>query len=154
LGLRSRTHLAPHRHFHHPFDKFPQGKEADVPHQDESDQELHELLTVDDVAALLKVNRSWVYEHTRAQMPRADRLPFIKMGKDVRSGNPLGPPPWRIVRAPVEASRRAVATALGSGGGVRRRIRYTQDGGGGAADPALNNSARADPGVEGAQEER
>jgi excisionase family DNA binding protein len=55
-----------------------------VPHQDESDQELHELLTVDDVAALLKVNRSWVYERTRARMSRAERLPFIKMGKYVR----------------------------------------------------------------------
>jgi cytochrome P450 len=38
----------------------------------------------DDVAALLKVSRSWVYEHTRARMSRADRLPFIKMGKYVR----------------------------------------------------------------------
>jgi excisionase family DNA binding protein len=55
-----------------------------VPHQDESDQELHELLTVDDVAALLKVSRSWVYEHTRGRMSRGDRLPFIKMGKYVR----------------------------------------------------------------------
>ena len=36
-----------------------------MPHQDESDQELHELLTVDEVAALLKVSKSWVYEHTR-----------------------------------------------------------------------------------------
>ena len=28
--------------------------------------ELHELLTVDDVAAVLKVSESWVYEHTRS----------------------------------------------------------------------------------------
>jgi hypothetical protein len=28
--------------------------------------ELFELLTVTDVAALLKVSKSWVYEHTRA----------------------------------------------------------------------------------------
>ena len=55
-----------------------------MPHPDESDQELHELLTADDVAALLKVSRSWVYEHTRARMSRPDRLPFIKMGKYVR----------------------------------------------------------------------
>ncbi len=44
--------------------------------------ELHELLTVEDVAALLKVSCSWVYEHTRARgSSRAERLPFIKIGK-------------------------------------------------------------------------
>ena len=32
-----------------------------------NDSELHELLTVEDVAALLKVSRSWVYEHTRSR---------------------------------------------------------------------------------------
>jgi excisionase family DNA binding protein len=44
-----------------------------------------ELLTVDEVAALLKVSRSWVYEHTRARniQPR-ERLPHIKIGKYVR----------------------------------------------------------------------
>ena len=36
-------------------------------HHDDAERELHELLTVDDVAALLKVSRSWVYEHTRAR---------------------------------------------------------------------------------------
>ncbi len=47
--------------------------------------ELFELLTVADVAALLKVSRSWVYEHTRARTaPRCDRLPHIKIGKYVR----------------------------------------------------------------------
>jgi excisionase family DNA binding protein len=46
---------------------------------------LHELLTVDDMAALLKVSKSWVYEHTRGRhQPRADRLPFVKIGKYVR----------------------------------------------------------------------
>jgi excisionase family DNA binding protein len=46
---------------------------------------LDELLTVDDVASLLKVNKSWVYEHTRERgMPRAERLPHIKLGKYVR----------------------------------------------------------------------
>jgi excisionase family DNA binding protein len=46
---------------------------------------LEELLTVDDVAALLKVPRSWVYEHTRARgTPRAERLPYIKLGKYLR----------------------------------------------------------------------
>ena len=46
---------------------------------------LEELLTVDEVAALLKVPRSWVYEHTRARgTPRAERLPYIKLGKYLR----------------------------------------------------------------------
>jgi len=47
--------------------------------------ELHELLTVEEVAALLKVNKHWVYEHTRARTAAAtDRLPHIKIGKYVR----------------------------------------------------------------------
>jgi excisionase family DNA binding protein len=51
----------------------------DVPHDD---GELHELLTVEDVAALLKVSRSWVYEHTRSRgTTRTERLPYIKIGK-------------------------------------------------------------------------
>ena len=47
--------------------------------------ELHELLTVAEVAALLKVNKHWVYEHTRARTAAVtDRLPHIKIGKYVR----------------------------------------------------------------------
>jgi excisionase family DNA binding protein len=47
--------------------------------------ELEELLTVEEVAALLKVSKSWVYEHTRSRgVPRAERLPCIKLGKYVR----------------------------------------------------------------------
>ena len=47
--------------------------------------ELDELLTVEDVAALLKVSPSWVYEHTRSRgTPRAERLPHIRIGKYVR----------------------------------------------------------------------
>jgi excisionase family DNA binding protein len=47
--------------------------------------DLDELLTVDDVAALLKVSRSWVYEHTRSRGgTRTERLPFIKIGKYTR----------------------------------------------------------------------
>jgi predicted DNA-binding transcriptional regulator AlpA len=47
-----------------------------------NDSELHELLTVEDIAALLKVSRSWVYEHTRSRgTARAERLPYIKIGK-------------------------------------------------------------------------
>jgi excisionase family DNA binding protein len=50
-----------------------------------SGDDLQELLTVDEVAALLKVSRSWVYEHTRARgTPRSERLPHIKVGKYVR----------------------------------------------------------------------
>ena len=46
------------------------------------DGDLHELLTVEDVAALLKVSRSWIYEHTRSRSPaRTERLPYIKIGK-------------------------------------------------------------------------
>jgi excisionase family DNA binding protein len=43
-----------------------------------------DLLTVDDVAALLKVSRSWVYEHTRVRQPLGDPLPSVKLGKYVR----------------------------------------------------------------------
>jgi excisionase family DNA binding protein len=53
-------------------------------HQDSAERELDQLWTVDEVAALLKVSRSWVYEHTRARTPRVDRLPFLKIGKYVR----------------------------------------------------------------------
>lgn len=50
-----------------------------------NDADLHELLTVEEVAAILKVSRSWVYEHTRSRgIPRSERLPHIKVGKYVR----------------------------------------------------------------------
>jgi excisionase family DNA binding protein len=42
----------------------------------------HQLLTVHDVAALLHVPVSWVYEHTRRGVP--DALPVVKVGKYVR----------------------------------------------------------------------
>ena len=52
---------------------------------DTSAAQLFELLTVDDVAALLRVSKSWVYEHTRSRgTPRSDRLPHVKIGKYVR----------------------------------------------------------------------
>ena len=58
---------------------------ATVPRANGPDDDLHELLTVEDVAALLKVSKSWVYEHTRSRgIPRAERLPYIKVGKYVR----------------------------------------------------------------------
>jgi excisionase family DNA binding protein len=47
--------------------------------------DLQELLTVEEVAALLKVSKSWVYEHTRSRaVPRSERLPYVKVGKYVR----------------------------------------------------------------------
>ena len=44
--------------------------------------EFDELLTVEEVAALLKVPKSWVYGRTRARGP--ERIPFIKLGKYLR----------------------------------------------------------------------
>ena len=52
---------------------------------DSSGSRLLELLTADDVAALLKVSKSWVYEHTRSRRtPQTQRLPHVKIGKYVR----------------------------------------------------------------------
>jgi excisionase family DNA binding protein len=48
-------------------------------------RELCELLTVEDVASILKVSKSWVYEHTRSRARgQAQQLPHIKVGKYVR----------------------------------------------------------------------
>jgi len=59
-----------------------------IPHAqqpNESASDFIELMTVADVAALLKVSRGWVYEHTRLRGKlRSDRLPYIKLGKYVR----------------------------------------------------------------------
>jgi excisionase family DNA binding protein len=38
-----------------------------------------ELLTVEEVAEVLKVPVSWVYEHTRRRSP--DRIPGFRLGK-------------------------------------------------------------------------
>ena len=47
--------------------------------------EFHELLTVADVAGLLRVSKSWVYEHTRSRgVTPTERLPHIRIGKYVR----------------------------------------------------------------------
>jgi excisionase family DNA binding protein len=41
-----------------------------------------ELLTIDELAGLLKVPKSWIYAHTR---PRSKiRLPHVKLGKYLR----------------------------------------------------------------------
>ena len=54
----------------------------DKPTAARDQEDLHELLTVEEVAALLKVSRSWVYEHTRSRgTARTERLPYIKIGK-------------------------------------------------------------------------
>jgi excisionase family DNA binding protein len=45
-------------------------------------QQLDELLTVEEVASLLKVPKSWIYEHTRKR--GAERLPHVKLGKYLR----------------------------------------------------------------------
>jgi excisionase family DNA binding protein len=63
---------------------FPAGTTR-TEHRARADDELQELLTVDEVAAVLKVSRSWMYEHTRAHgVPPGERLPHIKVGKYVR----------------------------------------------------------------------
>jgi predicted DNA-binding transcriptional regulator AlpA len=52
---------------------------------DKINDALHELLTVEDVAALLKVSKTWVYEHTRTRgAGRSERLPCLKIGKYTR----------------------------------------------------------------------
>jgi excisionase family DNA binding protein len=57
----------------------------DPANPDNSQVDLDHLLTVDEVAALLKVSRSWVYQHSRSKhTARSDRLPHIKIGKYVR----------------------------------------------------------------------
>ncbi len=43
---------------------------------------VEELLTVEEVAMLLKVPKSWVYERTRRR--GIERLPHIKLGKYLR----------------------------------------------------------------------
>ena len=44
--------------------------------------QLHDLLTVEELASLLKVPKSWIYEHTRRR--GAECLPHIKLGKYLR----------------------------------------------------------------------
>jgi len=48
----------------------------------ETSEELEELLTIDEVAALLKVPKSWIYQHVRKSGP--DRLPHVKLSKYMR----------------------------------------------------------------------
>ena len=60
--------------------------------------DIDELMTIGDVAALLKVSTSWVYEHTRTGVH--DRLPFVKLGKYLRFNR-------RDLRAYIDAKRNA-----------------------------------------------
>lgn len=61
------------------------GQTIDPAGSDNSPLDLNDLLTVDEVATLLKVSRSWVYEHSRSKKTaKSDRLPHIKIGKYVR----------------------------------------------------------------------
>ena len=63
----------------------PSAPVVDLHRRARSTTDAYELLTVEEVAALLKVSKSWVYEHTRSRgVPRADRLPHLKIGKYVR----------------------------------------------------------------------
>ncbi|HEV8590979.1 MAG TPA: helix-turn-helix domain-containing protein [Pyrinomonadaceae bacterium] len=52
------------------------------PIDDNSPSDIADLLTIDEVAALLKVPKSWIYERTRRR--GLDRLPYIKLGKYLR----------------------------------------------------------------------
>lgn len=68
---------------HFDAEKLRVTDESSRPSKDVAD--LDELMTVEEVAALLKVSKSWVYEHTRSRgVPRSERLPSIKLGKYVR----------------------------------------------------------------------
>jgi predicted DNA-binding transcriptional regulator AlpA len=74
---------------------------SDAPYHGESGQVLDALLTVDDVAAIFKVSKSWVYEHTRSRgASRSERLPCVKIGKYLRFES-------RAVRAFLEKKCRA-----------------------------------------------
>ena len=58
---------------------------VEAPLRGEASDRLHELLTVDEVAAWLKVSKTWVYEHTRSRgSRRGERLPYVKIGKYTR----------------------------------------------------------------------
>jgi excisionase family DNA binding protein len=68
-----------------PHADHPSTSSARVPSSAHEDSELLELLTVEDVAVLLKVSKNWVYEHTRSRdTPRSERLPHLKIGKYLR----------------------------------------------------------------------
>ena len=55
-----------------PFDNEPSA----------SDEYSDELLTIDELAAILKVPRSWIYLHTRHRSKTT--IPHVKIGKYLR----------------------------------------------------------------------
>jgi hypothetical protein len=63
--------------------RFHDQAEDGRPFDDEA-AKLDELRTVDDVAAILRVSRNWVYEQTRRRVRHADQLRHVKIGKYVR----------------------------------------------------------------------
>ena len=73
MTAREITMTAPHRSER----RRPERLAAKSAHQDYEERELHEGLTADDVAALLKVSRSWVMgAHALTRVRRgAERLP-------------------------------------------------------------------------------
>lgn len=57
---------------------------------------ISELLSVEELAQLLKVPKSWIYDHARKK--GKDRLPHLKLGKYLRfSEAEIGQ--WLIARA-------------------------------------------------------
>ena len=61
------------------------GVSSNEPAAHQLEQDLDALLTADEVAAILKVRKKWVYEHIRSRgAPRFERLPYIKIGKYLR----------------------------------------------------------------------
>ena len=64
-------------------------KLAEAPNSRDSfgDRDFLDLPTVEEVAELLKVPKSWVYERTRRR--GLDRLPHIKLGKYLRFEEPV-----------------------------------------------------------------
>ena len=48
----------------------------------EREPQLEELLTIEDLSILLKVPKSWIYEHTRKR--GREKLPYVKLGKYLR----------------------------------------------------------------------
>jgi|YelNatPaOPRAMG01_1025707.scaffolds.fasta_scaffold22326_2 excisionase family DNA binding protein len=64
------------------FDISPQDQSAFRNNGPEASLRADSLLTVQEVAAILKVPVSWVYERTRRR--GNERLPHLKMGKYLR----------------------------------------------------------------------
>jgi excisionase family DNA binding protein len=54
----------------------------EIPGYDSSREVIGEFLTVQEIAAILKVPVSWVYERTRRR--GRDRIPHFKLGKYLR----------------------------------------------------------------------